>query len=83
MFEKLLADGAIYEYEIDEEAVHTGDPATFLLVFIGNGPEGLDKGSAALAELSKTVPFALSAFGSRIDSGAHRDGLYLTRASYN
>jgi hypothetical protein len=82
MFEKLLADGAIYEYEIDQEAVHSGDPATFMIIYVGNGPEGLDKGSAALAEFSKTVPFALSAFGSWVDSAAHRDGLYHTTATY-
>ena len=82
MFEKLLADGAIYEYEIDQEAVHSGDPATFMIVYIGNGPEGLDKGSAALAEFSKTSPFALAAFSSWVDAPAHRDGLYLTTASY-
>jgi hypothetical protein len=82
MFEKLLADRAIYEYEIDEEAVHSGDPATFMIIFVGNGPEGLDKGGAALGEFSKTVPFALSAFTSWVDSPAHRDGLYLTTATY-
>ena len=82
MFEKLLADGAIYEYEIDEEAVHSGDPATFMLVYIANGAEGLDKGGAALAEFGKTVPFALSTFSSWVDSPAHRDGLYLTTATY-
>jgi hypothetical protein len=82
MFEKLLADGAIYEYEIDEEAVHSGDPATFVIVFIGNGPEGLDKGSAALTEYSKTIPFALPAFGSWVDTSAHRDGIYKTTGAY-
>ena len=82
MYEKLLADGAIYEYEIDEEAVHSGDPATFMVIAIGNGPEGLDKASAALAETSRTTPFALSAFDSWVDSSAHRDGLYLTTATY-
>ena len=82
MFEKLLADGSIYEYEIDEEAVHTEDPATFILIFVGKGPEGLDKGNAALAEFSKSVPFAVNAFGSWVDSAAHRDGLYLTSATY-
>lgn len=82
MFEKLLAEGSIYEYEIDEEAVHSGDPATFMIIFVGKGPAGLDKGNAALAEFSKSVPFALSAFGSWVDSSAHRDGLYQTTATY-
>jgi hypothetical protein len=82
MFEKLLADGAIYEYEIDQEAVHSGDPATFMVIYVGNGPEGLDKGSAALAEFSKTSPLALAAFSSWVDAPAHRDGLYHTTATY-
>ena len=82
MFERLLADGSIYEYEIDEEAVHTGDPATFMIIFVGNGPEGLDKGSAALTDSTKMVPFALSSFSSWVDSSAHRDGIYLTKATY-
>ena len=82
MFEKLIADGSIYEYEVDEEAVHMGDPATFMIIFVGNGPEGLDKGSAALTEASKSVPFAVSTFGSWVDSSSHRDGLYLTKATY-
>jgi hypothetical protein len=33
-------------------------------------------------EISRTVPFALPAFGSWVDSSAHRDGLYLTTATY-
>ena len=32
LIEKLLADGAIYKYEIDEEAVHAGAPSTFMIV---------------------------------------------------
>lgn len=82
MFEKLLANGDIYEYEIDEEAIHHEDPAIFMILYIANGPEGLDKASKALAENAKTNPFAVSAFGSWVESSAHRDGLYWTTATY-
>jgi len=82
MFEKLLADGSIYEYEIDEEAIHTGDPSIFVIVVIANGPEGLDKLTAALGESLKGAPFALPAFGSWVDYAAHRDGLDLTTGTY-
>jgi len=50
LFEKLLADGSIYEYEIDERTIHTEDPSEFVIVFIANGPEGLDKWSAAITD---------------------------------
>jgi hypothetical protein len=82
MFEKLLSSGAIYEYEIDEEAVHTGDPGMFMIIFVGKGPEGLDAGSKALTESTKSAPFVLPALDMWVDSSAHRDGLYLTSANY-
>jgi hypothetical protein len=82
MYEKLLADGAIHEYEIDQEAVHTGDPSTFTVIFVGNGPEGLDKGMAALAAATKAAPFVLSSFRNWGEPSAHRDGLYKTLATY-
>ena len=82
MFERLLENGSIYEYEIDEEAVHSEDPATFLIIFVGKGPEGLDKASSALTETSKSTPFGVAALDSWVDSSAHRDGLYLTTAVY-
>jgi hypothetical protein len=82
MLEKLLADGAIYEYEIDTQAVHTGDPDYFAVVAIANGPEGLDKYQAAVREANEANPLAGPAFGSWIDGSAHRDELDLTSASY-
>jgi hypothetical protein len=82
MLEKLLADGSIYEYELDTQAVHTTDPDTFLIVLVANGPEGLDKFDAAIHDMNQSNPMAGPAFGSWIDSSAHRDGLYLTTATY-
>jgi len=82
MFEKLLAEGAIYEYEIDEEAIHHEDPAIFMILYIANGPEGLDKASKALVSNGRSNPFAMSAFGSWVESSAHRDGLYWTTGTF-
>ena len=82
MFEKLLADGAIYEYEVDEEAVHSKDPGQFLIVYVAKGPEGLDKAAAALAAAMKSSPFAAPTLGSWVDESAHRDGLYKTTGTY-
>jgi hypothetical protein len=80
--EKLFADGAIYEYEIDQEAIHTSSPRQFLVVFIANGPEGLDKWSAGLEDMQKSDPLALTGFGSWIEGSTHRDSLDLTTATY-
>jgi len=82
LLEKLLADGSIYEYEIDEQALHTQDPAVFIIVVIANGAEGLDRWNAAITESQKSSPFASSAFGSWIEAAAHRDSLDLTAATY-
>lgn len=82
LLEKLLADGSIYEYEIDEMSIHTGDPSVFYVIFIANGPEGIDKWNAAMTDAVKRSPFAMPAFGSWVDYTAHRDNLDLTAATY-
>jgi len=82
ILEKLLADGAIYEYEIDEQAIHIENPGVFMVVLIANGPEGLDKFNAAVAEFGKTAPLASSAFYAWMDYTAHRDFLFQTAATY-
>ncbi len=75
MLEKLLADGALHAYQIDEEAVHSDDPGAFFIAIITNGAEGLDKYSAAIEELQKGNPAGAAGFGSLIDSHGHRDML--------
>jgi hypothetical protein len=67
LLEKLLADGAIHEYEIDTEAIHA---------------EGLDKASAAVREAMRTNPLGGEAFTSMVDFSAHRDDLLRTTAVY-
>jgi hypothetical protein len=77
MMEKLLADGSIVEYEIDEEAIHTESPALFFLDFITPTAEGQDRVLKALGEALKADPMAAPAFSSMVDFSEHRD--YLVR----
>jgi len=82
MLEKLLADGAINEYEIDTEAIHTEAPGTFWVDIIAANAEGLDKFNAAVRELGKSDPLAGVAIGSVVDYSSHRDYLMRTNATY-
>ncbi len=75
MLEKLLADGTILDYEIDEMAVHTETPGTWSIVYVAPTPEGLDKVYAALLETLKNHPLSGQAFGSVTDDNGHRDEL--------
>jgi hypothetical protein len=82
MLEKLLSEGAIYEYEIDQEAIHQSDPATFSIVTLCKGPEGLDKLTTALGAAMKSSAFSGAAFGSWMDSATHKDWIASTTGSY-
>jgi hypothetical protein len=73
--EKLLADGTIVEYEIDETAIHTSAPGTFAIVIVTPTPEGLDTAAAAIRDAVKLHPLAIDAFGSFQDDSGHRDEL--------
>jgi hypothetical protein len=79
MLEKLLADGALHGYQIDEENVHSADPGGFFIAIITNGPEGVDKFNAAIDEAEKNNPAGWAGFGSTIDPAGHRD--FLARIS--
>jgi len=81
-FEKLLADGTIFEYEVDTEAIHTDNPAEFSVVFIAANADGLDKANASLQALTKANPLVGPAIGSMVDFSAHRDELARTNATY-
>lgn len=82
LMEKLLADGAIHEYEVDTEAIHTEAPGTFYIFYIAANAEGLDKVNAALQAAMKANPLGGPAFGSMVDFSAHRDVLVRTTATY-
>jgi len=75
VLEKLLADGAIHSYTVDEEIVHSDDPGTMFVVFVANGAEGLDKFDAAVTDLRKNNPAGAAAYGTLVDAHGHRDTL--------
>ncbi len=79
LMEKLLADGSIIEYEVDEEAIHTESPAGFWIDYITPNSAGLDKVNAALGEALKGNTFAGPAFGAATEGADHRD--YLSRSN--
>jgi len=82
LFEKLLADGAIVEYEIDEEMIHTESPGQFFIYYLAPTAEGLDKVDAAVRESIKGNGLIGPAFGSMIDFKPHRDSLLRANATY-
>jgi hypothetical protein len=79
LFEKMLADGSIHEYEVDTEEIHTDDPNTFSVVMVAASADGLDKFDAAIASLAKSNPMVGPAIGSMVDFSKHRD--YLMRSN--
>jgi len=82
LMEKMLADGAIHEYEVDTEAIHTEAPGTFWVFYIAANAEGIDKVNAALRDALKANPLGGPAFDSMVDFTPHRDYLARTNAAY-
>ena len=82
LMEKLLADGALVEYEVDVESIHTGSPDMFFINAIARSADGLDQMNAAIGDMLKSNPLAGQAFGSMVDSSAHHDYLMRTNATY-
>jgi hypothetical protein len=82
LFEKLLADGSVVEYEIDEEAIHTEAPDSFWLFYVTPNAEGLDKVNAAVRSTLKANALISPAFDSMIDYTPHRDSLDRSDATF-
>jgi hypothetical protein len=82
LMEKLLAEGALVEYEIDQEAIHTASPDMFYIDYITKDAAGLDKVNAAIQEMLKSTPLSGQAFSTMLDSSAHSDTLSRTSAVY-
>ncbi len=82
LMEKMMASGAIVEYEIDTHAIHSEAPGTFWLFYITPNAEGLDKVNEGLREALKASPLSGPAFGSMVDFTPHRDELLRTNATY-
>ena len=82
VMEKLLAEGAIVEYEIDQESVHTDSPSMFYLVYIAANSAGVDKAVGAVREAIRTTPLWGRTFNSLVDFDLHRDYLSVSNATY-
>lgn len=79
MFDKLLAEGSIAEYDIDVEVIHTDAPGNFFVYYFCPSAAGLDKVNAAVSETLKKGPLTGPALTSMIDLKPHRD--YLSRSN--
>jgi hypothetical protein len=82
LLEKMLADGTILEYEVDELAVHSVAPGTFSIVYVAPKAEGLDQVQKAIAENLKVQALAGPAFGAMTDQSAHRDELLKSTGTF-
>jgi len=82
ILEKLLADGSIVEYEVDEEAIHTQSPDTFWVFYLTQTAEGVDKVNAAIRAAVKANPLLGPSMDSMVDWTPHRDYLSRTSATY-
>lgn len=82
VFEKLLAEGVIVEYEVDEEAIHTESPDAFWVIYTTPTAAGLDKVNAAILEAVKANALIGPAMESMVDFVPHRDELVRTNATY-
>jgi len=82
MLEKLLADGSIVEYEIDQQAVHSDAPGMFVIDYLAPTAESPDKVNAEKRAAGKSSPPNGQAFGSVVDFTKHRDSLTRTIATY-
>jgi hypothetical protein len=66
LLEKLLADGPIVEYEIDQDTVHTDSPDQFFVYFLMPSVDGLDKVTAAIRAAVGKNPLIGPAFASMV-----------------
>jgi hypothetical protein len=82
LLEKMLADGTIHEYEIDTQAIHTDEPGTFWIFYLGANAESIDKVNAAIRASLKANALAGPTFDSMVDYTVHRDFLARTTATY-
>jgi hypothetical protein len=82
LLDKLLADGAVVEYDIDEESIHTEAPDSFWVYYVTPTADGLDKVNAAIREAVKQNALVGPAFDSMVDFTPHRDSLTRTDATF-
>lgn len=75
LLDKLMADGSIRGYQIDDQSIHSQNPFMFNMAILANGADGIDKFYAALDEAYKKNSFAPMLYGESVDYSLHRDFL--------
>jgi hypothetical protein len=75
LLEKLMADGALHAYQVDQEVVHSTDVGTLFVAIVTNGPEGVDKFNAGLEESQKSNAAGWAGLRGTLDPAGHRDML--------
>ena len=80
--EKMLANGAIFEWETDIYADPKDAPGTFLIAYLSETAGGLDRAQNAVQETLKSRPLKGPAFDSLVDVGASRDVVVRSYAVY-
>jgi hypothetical protein len=83
IYDKLVADGVIYAYELDTEAVHTMEPGLVWVIVTMPNLGAKDKVNAAFAEAEKKLPDGESDMIEKLTMdmvvpGSHRDSLAIS-----
>jgi hypothetical protein len=73
VYEKLLADGAIVDYELDAEYVMGNAPGRFFSAVVTKDAEGLDKVRTAIADLFEKNPAVEESLTSAAEPNSRRD----------
>ena len=73
VYAKLLADGAIVDYELDTEYVVGNAPGRFFSAVVTKDAEGLDKVRTAIADLFEKNPAVAEALSSPAEPNSRRD----------
>ena len=84
VYEKLVADGVIYAYELDTEAVHTMEPGLMWTIVTMPNLAAKDKVNAAFEEANKNLPEAernmiQKLYLDVVVPGSHRDSLSISQ----
>jgi len=83
VYAKLLADGAIVDYELDTEYVIGNAPGRFFSAVVTKDAEGLDKVRTAIADLYEKNPAVADALTSLSEPNSRRDLLaHVTNMSH-
>ena len=77
LLDKLVADGSLRGYQIDDQSIHSENPYMFNMAILTNGADGIDKFYTALDEAYKKNGFAPMIYGQSVDYSQHRDLLAL------